>query len=89
MDGRPVTFQLVGPADVTRMSHADEDREYLVIGVRLSDRPSVKPSRDMRIRRDLNGGLWRLVVDGNVHSYHPTLRRARNAASRVEYPEYI
>ncbi len=84
----PSSYQLVGPADVVRMSMPDEDREYLVVGVRLSERPSVKPSRDMRIRRDLLGGRWRLVVDGNTHSSHPTLRRARYEASRVEYPEH-
>lgn len=80
-------YQLVGPASVRRTSGPDEDREYLVIGVRLSAHPSVRPSRDMRIRRDLRGGSWWLVVDGSPHSWHRTLRRARYEASRVEYPE--
>ena len=82
-----MTYRLVGPADVVRVSVPGENPEYLVTGVRLSEHPSVKPSRDMRVHRDLPGGLWRLVVDGNTHSKHPTLRRARYEASRVEYPE--
>ena len=84
-----MTYQLVGPADVQLANLPGEDREYRVVGVRLSERPSVQPSRDMRIHRELSGGRWRLVVDGSTHSYHPTLRGARYAASRVEYPEYV